>query len=158
LEEIDKRNRKSDESIQLLDIDENCVLHIFILRDQFEQASDKPNQSTFGNKGLSVCVEGGRFGAIDLKSELKNFRARTGKDFVGIAHIKARTLLEENAFFKFVLVHDPYPFVNKDGSLEEQPTNHAQIVCDKDPTGKRVKLMELCEWTLHPSDFNDNDS
>jgi len=127
---------------------------MFVLRDQFEENVDKPSSAAFGNKELSVYVEGDGFQKMNLKDELIDFRNKTGKDFVGVVSLSAG-VLQNREDFRFEVVHDPYPYNNRDGELIQQHSNHALVVCDKDPTGKRSELQKMSDWSLHPRDCID---
>lgn len=138
-------------------IEPACRLHLFIVSTHWALGDLKPSDAAFGRPELSVIADGGQFPPLnktDLKKAMLELQSLVREiSFVGAVCLQASTIFESNDFFQFILIHDPHPWVDSEGLNHKQAPNHVQILCDKRSIDKRDRLVNLCQWSLHPTEL-----
>jgi hypothetical protein len=129
---------------------DQCKFYHFINNELFwESDQEKPDRTAFHDWGLSVFVEGGLFGPLDLAREIRIFRRKRNWKSIGVVRFEASDILDQQKF-NFRVKHDPHKYRDKTG-LHRQAKNHAQIVCKKNSTA-RQSLLQHCEPMIKPGD------
>lgn len=134
-------------------IDDQCILHHFVQRDNWPPGETRPFAAAFGNPGMSVVVSGGNFQLLtesELWSAIWATRKDTTLDLVGAVSFLAGSVRE----LGYTVLHDPNPYFKKSLNVFiEQTSNHAEIICKKKSAIKRERLREICAISLSPQTF-----
>lgn len=98
----------------------------------------KPRPSAFTDPGMSVFVEGPGFSKINWDKVMQN------RNWIGIVKIDAAEFLDNQTFYNFELLHDPYA-----DDKGNQHDNHGLVICGKNVT-KATKIQQVCTWEIQP--------